>query len=139
MKSSPLPLVLVGAGLLMADKVFGFFAPDEPGGNVTPGTGDDRPATLNEAEARALADRIYSDFWPGGLIALPYENDEDAGAALMVCAVTADVRLVMNAYGDRGTVLSPMNLAETVATYLDNDVRQVVNADYMAKGIAIRF
>lgn len=137
--SDGIRLAVIGGALLLADKVLGFFEDEQPGGDVTPGTGDNRPATLNESEALALADRIYTDFWPGGLIALPFEYDEDIGAALMVCRVTNDVRLLMNAYGERGEILNPQNLTETIARFLDNDIRRAVNNDYAAKGITIRF
>lgn len=133
-------LVAIGAGVVILDKVVGIFTPDKPGGDVTPGTGDNRPATFDVATARALADRLESDFWPGGLIALPFEYDEDAAATLMQCQVTNDVRLLMNEYGTRGTaIFERYNLTETVVKFLDNNYRDAVNADYQTKGITIRF
>jgi hypothetical protein len=131
--------LVIGGALLVADKVLGFFAPDNPGGDVTPGTGDDRPATFTPSDAGVLADRIFNDVWGGGLVATPWEKDEDFAATLMVPKVTNDVRMLMNAYGSRGDLFSPQTLAETVADYLDADLRQAVADDYAAKGITIRF
>jgi hypothetical protein len=111
----------------------------QPGGVVDPGTGDTRPATLTTQDAEVIADALEVDFYPGGLVTLPWENDADAAAQLVKAQNTNDVRLLMNAWGTRGTVLSPMTLAQTVAYYLDADYRQAVNGDYQAKDITIRF
>ena len=135
----PVRWVALGAAVLLADKVLGFFTPDNPGGNVTPGTGDDRPATMNEAEARALADRIEADVWGTGVVEAWFEDDEDFAATLTECKVTNDVRLLMNVYGNRGTHFVRPNLTETVVEYLDAEFRDAVNENYRRKGINIRF
>lgn len=136
----PLPWIAAGAAVLIFwNRVSAWFAPAQPGGNVTPGAEDNRPATLTLSAAGALADAIEQAVWGGGLIAQPWERDADFAAALMVPQTTADVRLLMNSYGERGTVLSPLTLSATVSTYLDSDYKSAVNRDYEAKGIQIRW
>jgi len=130
---------LLAAGLFVAYKFAGLFGDEEPGGNVTPGQGDNRPATFDLATAGALADVIDVAFNGNGPILSPWENDKSAAGALMLCEVTNDVRLLMNAYGTRGQILSPLTLAQAVASLLDDDYRAAVNADYRAKGITITF
>jgi len=130
---------LVAAGLFVAYKFADLFGDEDPGGNVTPGQGDNRPATFDLATAGALADVIDVAFNGNSPILSPWENDEAAAGALMLCQVTNDVRLLMNAYGTRGQILSPLTLAQAVASLLDDDYRAAVNADYRAKGITITF
>jgi len=130
---------LLLGGLLLVNKVFGWFAPDNPGGTVTPGLGDTRPATLDAVSANTLADRIEVAVWGTGAVEAWTEDEEEVASCLMVCRVTNDVRLLMNAYGSRGTHFNKLNLTETVVEYLDNDYRAAVNADYQAKGITINF
>jgi len=126
-------------GLLIADQVFGWFNDPGPGGEVDPAPGDNRPATLTTSDARALADRIAVAVWGTGIVVNPFEDDADFAAALMVCNVTNDVRLLMNEYGNVGPITNRLNLTETVVAYLDADLRAAVNADYRAKGITITF
>ena len=128
---------LLLGGLLLVNKVFGWFAPDSPGGSVTPALGDTRQATLDTVTANALADRIEVAVWGSGAVEAWTEDEEEFAACLMVCQVTNDVRLLMNAYGNRGTHFDKLNLVETVAAYLDDDYRAAVNADYLAKRITI--
>lgn len=130
---------IIGAALVVAYKFTDLFSDPDPGGDVTPGTGDTRPATFDRATAGALADVIDVAFNGNGPILSPWENDEAAAGALMLCQVTNDVRLLMNAYGTRGQILSPLTLAQAVSSLLDNDYRAAVNADYLAKGITITF
>ena len=139
--------LLIGGAIIyalsVADSIFGHKPPPPPpggdvdpaGGGDNPNQGDPRPATLTQAQAGQIADGIKDAVWGGGLIASPWENDEQFGALLMQCQVSNDVNLLMNAYGVYGQVLSPMNLSQTVTEYLDGDVKAVVNADYDAKGI----
>lgn len=130
-------LAAIGVGVVLIDKVFGLFAPEKPGGDVPPGTGDDRPATINAAEAQALADRLYENLIGDQWIPRPWEYDGDAAATLMQCKVTRDVRLVMNAYATIGFI--GRNLTNDVVSFLDSDYRAEVNANYTTKGIQIQF
>lgn len=130
-------VLLVGTALYVAgvlDDVFGDGKP--PGGNPTPAPDDPRPATLTEQQAMGMADALEVAFWGDGLIVRPWEQDAAAAAILARCMVTADVMLLLNAYGERGTVLSPMGLAATVSDYLDADYMAEVNALYRSRNIA---
>jgi hypothetical protein len=81
-------LAMIGGGLYVAHEVLGLFTHEDPGGSVTPGGGDTRPATMDAVTARVLADRIAVAFYGDGLVVRPWEYDEDAAAALMVPLVT---------------------------------------------------
>jgi len=138
-KDNTTRIVALLAGVLIADKVFGLFKKAKPGGDVTPAPGDIRPATLSAVDAAALADVIEQAVWGSAPIPTPTEDDDAFAAALLVCRVTADVQLLMNAYGERGTFLSPLTLVETVAAYLDDDLKTSVNRTFALRGITIRF
>lgn len=131
-------VAILGA-LLLGDKVLGLFAPENPGGDVDPAPEDANPATLSQTEADTLADQIEAAVWGTGVVESWTEDDEAFATCLMVPQNTADVRLLMNAYGSRGTHFNQLNLTETVVAYLDQDYRDAVRADYAAKGITIRF
>jgi hypothetical protein len=132
------PALGIGLALLafvVVEKVFGLFADEQPGGDVDPAPDDTRPATLTASQALALADRIEVAVYGTGVVVTPYEDDADFCAALLVPRVSADVRLLMNAYGERGTLLNELTLSETVAAYLDPDILAEVRAQYAARGI----
>lgn len=131
---------VIAVGLYFAyDALFG---DEQPGGDAPPlpeDEADPRPATLTLSRANQLADQIEVAVHGSAPVQTPWEDDEAFAAALMQCEVTADVRLLMNTYGERGTILSPLSLSETVAAYLDEDYIAAVNADYLSKGIAIQW
>lgn len=138
-KDNTLTGALLIGGLLIADKVVGWFAPENPGGDVPPAPEDPTAATMTQTEADTVADQIEAAVWGTGVVESWTEDDEAFAACLMVPRNTADVRLLMNAYGSRGTHFDKKNLTETVVEYLDDDYRQAVRDDYAAKGITIRF
>ena len=138
-QNSRIPWLPIGAalgGLLLWDKLFG---KDLPGGYVPPNPGSSAPATLTIAQANAIADAIEQAVWGGGVVASPWENDALFAEQLMRAQNDADVGLIMNTYGERGTILAPLTLAETVASYLDPDYRAAVNLDYEQKGINLQW
>lgn len=114
---------------------------DQPGGEVTPGTGDQRPATITTQDALSYAQQINTALYGNwGPFQRPWEYDADAGRILMQMQVTNDVYLLMNAYGDSGgTVLHHMTLSEVIAELLDANVKAAVNSDYELKGITVRW
>ncbi len=111
---------------------------DQPGGDAPPAEQTDmRPATINAVQAATIADAIQVDVFGSGMIQTPWENDDDFAIQLMKAQNTNDVRVIMNAYGRRGSALVDYNLPQTVAIFLDDDRKQAVNADYFTKGIEI--
>lgn len=126
--------IVIGIGTLV-----GAYKKDKPGGDVEPGASDDRPATIDEVDAEVIAEALRFAFWGTGIFQRPWEYDVEAGLDLMLAQVTDDVQLIMNAFGTHGPPLAQLTLAETVAKFLDADVKAEVNADYEAKGITIRW
>lgn len=132
------PIGLTLGALLLYDKLFGS-TPYEPGGDVFPAPNPPGAATLTAAQAGIIADAIEEAVWGGGVIASPWEDDAAIAEQLLRAKNDADVRLLLNAYGRRGTILNPMGLAETIASYLDDEYRLQVNASYTARGISIQW
>lgn len=138
--------ILAGGAVVLGNVMSRIFPPVAlPGGEVTPGPGPMNPdgtpqrANLTQAQANAIADGIESALYGTGVVMSPTE-DEAAVVDLMTVALNdADVRLIMNAYGKRGTILAKYTLASAIASYLSASDRAEINQDYEAKGIAIRF
>lgn len=132
-------LTLGAVGLILSklDDLFGDGPP--PGGDAPPAPEDPRPATITQSQANAMADAFETAIWGSGVFVTPWERDWAAAGVLMLCNVDADVRLLVNTYGERGTLLAPQSLASTVSEYLDADVIEAVNLDYQRKGIQWRW
>jgi len=92
--------------------------------------------TYPDATYTVLADAIYQAFNIAGFSSF-YEDDEAIGNALMQMQSNDDVAKLIRTYGTRaGTLLTTdKNLVEAVQAYLDNDVKETVNANYQSKGI----
>lgn len=127
----------VGVGLFIAYKLFG----DD---DITQGQSENRVNPNKKNLSYPLgtydmyADEIFVAVWGAGSIASWTEDDELIGSILMDMQNIDDVYQLIQAYGRRtvGLVLEDGgNLVETVGAYLDNDVRDEVNADYRAKNI----
>ena len=137
-----LPVGLLIGGYMLYQKFFG--ARPDPGGNVTPGTGDTRPATLDDATAQTAADAIDVAIWGSGIIEQPWEDEGAVITAMKLAQVTNDVRLIENKYGYRGTDTAQLthtapDLAGTIEKYLSDSDKAAINSDYQAKGITIQF
>lgn len=135
------PTLLLAAGLSFA--VYRWLNPgdpdpeDGPAGDVTAAGEDMRPATFTRAEAMGIASNIAA-----GLYGIGGEDEATVVRDLKKCLVTADVRLVVNAYGERALVLGwfvVRNLQQAVALYLAPSDIEAINADYRAKGIKYSF
>jgi hypothetical protein len=61
---------------------------------------------------------------------------------MRLAAVTADVRLLVNAYAERAHLFSwfaARSLAGAIAAYLSAGDREAINADYRTKAILYQF
>jgi hypothetical protein len=138
--------MLAGGAVLLGNVLDRIFPREtQPGGDVTPGPGPTNPdgtpqrANLTQAQANSVADGIEAALYGTGVVMSPTE-DEAAVVDLMTVPLNdADVRLIMNAYGKRGTILAKYTLAAALASYLSASDRAEINQDYESKGIVIRF
>jgi len=133
---------VVGVLALIAWQVYRFFNPADPdpgsgpAGEVDAAEEDNRPATFTDAQAVGLADSLLSAF---------YGFTEDEGAIvdiLTMCETTADVRLLVNAFGDRALLCAWFDnrvLNEAVRLYLSDDDIAIVNDRYLVRDIKYRF
>jgi len=141
-----LPLVYIGTGLVVLNKVDSWFSGDGEG--QTDPTEEpyvtESPVTMTDAQIRVLVDRIYGaiygdgSFWSGRT----GENEADVFAAMLVPRTEGDVVRLINTWGVRGgswAVVGPMNLPATLRYYLSADMLNRLNADYVSRGINIRF
>lgn len=132
-------LVGVGAAIYF---VHDWTKEEQPGGGE-PAAGEDdgaqdpdpRPATLTRVQADSLADQLEEYFNFGWLLNDPWEDDQGIGAVLMVPLVTADVNVLLDSYGTRGSWLQSYNLSQAVANFLDENIKREVNAYYDEQGI----
>lgn len=113
---------------------------EQPGGDVEAApTPPGEVATITAVQAGVMADAIEQAIWGSGLFSSPTEDEDAVIDVITSCANTSDVKLLMNAYGKRGTITNKMNLAATVREYLSPSDIAAINADFSAKNIAIRF
>ena len=138
-------LVIGGVVLVVIAKLSKAFGNSLPGGTSVPAAPDPvgaggapQQATLTQAEATSICDAIESAIW-GGFIASPTEDEEEVIAQLSKLGNDADVRLVMNVYGKRGTALDKYTLAQTIGEYLDRDDINEINSIFATRGIKFRF
>ncbi len=142
-----LPLVYIGAGLVVLNKVDSWFTDGNGDGQTDPGEvpyETTSPVTMTDAQLRVLVDRIYGaiygdgSFWSGRT----GENESDVFAAMLVPRTEGDVVRLINTWGVRGgswALVGPMNLPATLRHYLSADMLNRLNADYVSRGINIRF
>lgn len=102
------------------------------------------PATLNDAAARAIADRIYSaiygdgTWWSGNA----FEDEAAVIRALDEPQNDNDVIKVINAYGVRTggfAQTGPLHLVGVVQEYLSASDIATINSNFSRKGITMRF
>lgn len=133
--------------LVLGKRLFAAFGDGRgsmPGGNVEPfpENGPDNPqsvATLTATQAGQIADAIEAAIYGTGLFSAPWEDEQAVIDALSKCRTDADLRLVMNAYGERGTLLESRNLAETIAEYFDAPQIAALNAMLRNNGLTLQF
>lgn len=85
----------------------------------------------------AAADAIQTAVWDQSLFAL-FEDDDVIKNALLIAHNLDDVRQLSYVYGVRGAndaMSARYNLVQTVANYLDANLKSEVNAIYATRGI----
>ena len=117
--------------------------------NKSGGTSDEAAAGYSASKLTypkftytAFADQIEAAIWGTGAVASWWEDDEQIADILKQMQNIDDVRALIDAYGVRtvGLLISDGgNLVESVASYLDNDLKEEVNADYAAKNIPFQW
>jgi hypothetical protein len=129
----------VGGGLLLTWLAYKFFTKDESGGTSDSGIKvDESKLTYDPITYKVLADGIEAAIWGTGAIASWTEDDEAIGEMLKEMQNIDDVKALIDAYGRRyvGVFLQDGgNLAATISEYLDTDIKNEVNAVYMARSI----
>ena len=113
--------------------------------NKSGGTSDESAAGYNVSNLSfdkftytAFADQIEAAIWGTSGIASWWEDDQQIGDILKQMNTLDDVRALIAAYGVRtvGTILEDGgNLVESIASYLDEDIKDQVNNNYLSKGI----
>lgn len=134
------PLYLLAGGVALAVYAWLNPAPPDPesgpAGDVDAARDDNRPATFTRSEAMGIASAIAAAL---------YGMTEDEAAVvrnLQKCKVTADVKLVVNAYRERALALAwfvVRDLQQAVTLYLAPSDIDAINTDYRAKGIKYTF
>lgn len=132
--------LIAGGGLFVVAMKNKLFPPEpEPGGHVDPAPEDTAGATMTATQATTLADGLEVAFWGTGLFAAWTEDEAAVVEIMTICQNTADVRLLMNAYGQRGSMLDKMNLTQSIREFLSTSDIMAINADYRTKAITINF
>lgn len=135
-RTDPITAALWIGGLFLASKVLDLFdgdAPPRPDGPPPPPT--DAP-TLTDTQLQTMA---------GQLVALltfyVTEDEQQVVDTIARCNTDGDIRWLSHYYGDPFVVwqMRRMNLAESVAAYLDPEDRATLNARLRAKGITFEF
>lgn len=126
-------LVVAGIGLY---KVYSWLTADQSGGdshNVDVGNN----VTYTDNEFRVMADGLESAFFTG-----PFgmtEDDTAIGVILKRMRTTDDVAKLTTTFGVRhlhgNSMLSGGNLVQMVQVFLDDDIKEQVNASYEQRGI----
>lgn len=129
--------IIVGGGILVY-KIIQAFSNDKSGGTSDELDVEENNLTYPLNNYKVFADGIEAAIW--GTSAFPsFTEDDDAiGAILKAMQTTDDVYELVTAYGirTRGALLEDGgNLVESIQQYLDDDVRDEVNALYQQKNI----
>lgn len=130
-------LVPIGAGSLLL--YFLLKKKDESGGTSESEVNyDPKNLTYSDLEYKTIADAVETYvFGSGGLVSFT-EDDAAIGNALKLMFTFDDVAKLIETYGRRyvGVFISEGgNLVQTISEYLDDDVKNSVNATYQARGI----
>lgn len=95
----------------------------------------------------ATAEAIEEGFWYSWQLPIPVLDDENGQlitSAMMLMQTTDDVSKLMNVYGARcrpapDVVCSPETLFTSIVNRLNPDYIDMINADYLEKGITWQF
>lgn len=134
--------VLAVGGAFAFYKLYQWFKKDNSGG-----TTDYLPLPAgSQLSFPEFQYQAYADMFEAAWLSGPFgwsEDDAAMGEILMAMKTDADVIALNNAWGERHvhgvSFFSGGNLSQVVQKYLDNDVKQQVNANYEFKGINWRW
>lgn len=93
--------------------------------------------TYDSGVYNQMADSIEVAIWGGAFT----EDDTSVGDTLLRCMNDDDFNELSRVYGIRGEgviIQYYYNLLQTIEMYVDNDVRQDVNENYMLNGMETR-
>jgi len=132
--------IIAGAWLLSK-----LFSNDKSGGQSDE-SGNTKPDKKNLSYALGAyeiwADEIETSIFGSYGITLPWEDDEKIGEILKYMNTLDDVYQLINAYGRRYVgvfIQDGGNLAQTISSYLDEDIVSEVNQNYEQKNISFRW
>lgn len=137
--------MLAGGAIVLGNVLDRVFPPPiRPGGDVSPAVatnadGSPQTANMTQQQANAIADGIEAALYGTGLVMDIGEDEATVVDLMELCTNDADVYLVMNAYGARGSWLWSITLAAAISKYLSASDRAEINSNFQSKGIAIRF
>jgi hypothetical protein len=129
----------LGAVLTGALIFFLFRRKDETGGTSESLSAYDMDdLSYNENQYKILADSIEAHVWGSGSLPAFTEDDTAIGQALKSLFNLADIYFLIETYGRRyagSFIQEGGNLVQTISEYLDEDIKDEVNATYQARGI----
>jgi len=135
---TPVKIILGVGGLYVGWRIYDALTADESGGTSDDLDVNETNLTYPENNYKVFADGIEAAIWGTGFIPSMNEDDDAIGNILMAMKTTDDVYELVTAYGirTRGVLLEDGgNLVETLQEYLDDDVREDVNAYYVQQNI----
>jgi len=135
-------LALLGVGGVVAYEVIHKFfpPPPTPGGTVVVNPGNPaQQSVITQAQANVIADGIEVALYGSGWIESPTEDEATVIQLMEIATNDADVNLIMNTYGERGSFLSKITLAAAIRDYLSTSDIAAINSNYASKGIQTRF
>jgi len=132
---------IVGGGIVLSK----LFSNDKSGGQSDQ-SGNTKPNKKNLSYAPGAyeiwADEIETSIFGSYGIVLPWEDDEKIGEILKYMNTLDDVYQLIESYGRRYVgifIQDGGNLAQTISSYLDEDIVSEVNQDYEQKNISFRW
>lgn len=114
--------------------------PDDKSGGTTHNDLDINPDNLTypRNQYKVIADSLEAFIWGNSGIASWTEDDQAIGNGLKLMFTADDVAQLIQDYGVRKVgvfIQDGGNLVESIAEYLDEDVKADVNATYASRGI----
>jgi hypothetical protein len=142
---TPQKILLFGAaGLAVVWLGWKIFKPgDQSGGTSNTNLDiDEKKLTYPKNDYKIWADTLEAFIWGTSIMGVFSEDDEGIGEILILMHNDNDIAQLIKDYGIRTTGIllkEGGNLVESIATYLDQDVKEVVNIEYEARGIKFRW
>ena len=135
--------LLLAAGAYLLLRWVPRVTPTPPPPGAESGSCGTGPFTIDDNQARAIADGIESVVFDAT------EDEQEVARLLMLARTDGDVCRIVKAYGSRrlGLFLGPFTLPQVVSRYLNESISwtdsttwiQLINNNYAGKGIRFRF